>query len=139
MDLLLVIFEIFFVSLLVLERSSIDFSCVVISVDIVFWNILNVGIEIGASLAARPELQAYYDRVAAFPPLAEYLASERRFPVPGTTSHQFFHNYIKKHSDLSLYQGRPGYYDRVKNTMPWLFGAGSPPPMTSSVWNYKSK
>jgi hypothetical protein len=57
-----------------------------------------------------PDLLVLFTAVAALPGVAAYMVDpERRFPSPG----------------------RDGYYDRVKATMPWLFGEGDPPAMAA--------
>lgn len=53
-------------------------------VDVLLFSTLNTGVEIGVSLDKWSVLKEHHDRVAAHPPLAAYLASDKRFPSPGT-------------------------------------------------------
>mmetsp|Transcript_26899 Transcript_26899/g.45397 ORF Transcript_26899/g.45397 Transcript_26899/m.45397 type:complete len:245 (+) Transcript_26899:51-785(+) len=86
-------------------------------VDIMLFYLLDSGVEIGVSLDAHPGLSAHHARVRALPSLAAYLQSDRHFPSPGL----------------------PGYMDRVRATMPWLFGDGAAPAMSSQVWHFQQQ
>lgn len=73
--------------------------------------------EFGCDISSYAVLTEYMSGLLQNTPrLAAYMKSDRRYPSPGM----------------------PGYFDRVKGTMPWLFGVGTAPPMTSAVWNFNS-
>ena len=70
------------------------------------------------SLDAYPKLKELCETVAAIPSLKAYMESDRRYPNPG----------------------REGYFDRVKASIPWVFGdyEGEKPAMSSDTWFYKA-
>jgi hypothetical protein len=82
----------------------------------VLFDLLVTAKEYGVDLSPHGVLAAYLTGIEALPRIAAYIASPRRYPSPGL----------------------PGYYDRVKATMPWLFGEGAAPEMSNSVWVYRS-
>jgi len=86
------------------------------TVDIILFDLLMSAKEFGVDLTAHAVLAAYLSDLEALPRLADYMSSQRRYASPGM----------------------PGYYDRVKATMPWLFGEGTAPPMACESWNYST-
>lgn len=66
------------------------------------------------SLEKYPGCNALLSAFTSLPQVASYLASDKRYPVPG----------------------REGYFTRVKATIPWVW-EGPRPPMTCETWNFK--
>ena len=64
-----------------------------------------------------PGCNALLNAFISLPQVASYLASDKRYPIPG----------------------REGYFARVKDTIPWVFeGTGVPrPPTSCETWNFK--
>lgn len=66
----------------------------------------------GAVFDGYPALQRHCERIAALPRIAAYMSSPRRYPHPGLE----------------------GYFDRVKAVIPWRYGDGPAPEVTSPRW-----
>lgn len=65
-----------------------------------------------------PELEAYRQRIAQLPPVAEYLASGRQLPFPGRG-------------------GKAKFIADVAKVIPWVFGKGGQPELLCDVWHFK--
>ena len=84
-------------------------------VDVYFFYVASGLIEKDSTfLNGAPELQQLFDKVGAMPQMAAYMKSDKRFPAPGL----------------------PGYFDRVKASIPWVFGIGETPPISAERWTF---
>lgn len=52
-------------------------------VDVLMFDVLTTGLEIGVSLEEWPHLQQHQRSLAGSTRLSAYLASDRRYPLPG--------------------------------------------------------
>mmetsp|Transcript_8398 Transcript_8398/g.21686 ORF Transcript_8398/g.21686 Transcript_8398/m.21686 type:complete len:286 (+) Transcript_8398:71-928(+) len=65
-----------------------------------------------------PELDAYRARIAELPPIAQYLASDRRLPFPGRG-------------------GKTKFITDVSKVIPWVFGQSEQPSLLCDVWHFR--